>query len=462
MSIALVQSTSGSAPSNTLVASTTVSIPSSTTPGNCLVVVAATGSATPIGGGGANAGVDITDNFGNTFVPIVEVNILDFRLGIHVAVDILGGASHTVTATKRATGAVNSWQTLAVLEYSGVASAAPVDTSNSATGSSTSAATSTITAASGELLVGAATAADFASNALTVGSGWTSRINLPNGTNQPPLGVEEQISPGSAVGAAYTFASSANWLAALAALKPTSTVPGSIKVVQAASGQPAGSSAVSGMTLNLSASTTSGNFLAVAIATYNTGGGASGACTLSDNKGNTFTSAGAKVNGNSRIEVFYCANIAGGASHTLTVGLAGGSTNSFMGTAAVEYSGVSASGTLNLTNSYASTSPSNPAALAPPGGELYLAAVTDTTRALNQISLNSGFTVGWNQRGNLSDGTNQAPVALVDMISDGTSRQMRFAFGTSTSVAQQNATFRYTGESGTTPPAPAGGILMTM
>ncbi len=97
-------------------------------------------------------------------------------------------------------------------------------------------------------------------------------------------------------------------------------------------------------------STTSGNLIVVGISIEDS---TSTVSSVTDSKGNTYqaaTSISAVWNTNRRIQIYYAYNITGGASHTVTVTISGGSTR--VNAVVNEYSGALASANpLDVTSS---------------------------------------------------------------------------------------------------------------
>jgi hypothetical protein len=134
-----------------------------------------------------------------------------------------------------------------------------------------------------------------------------------------------------------------------------------ISRVQAKSAQVSPAASVS---LTLNSATTSGNLLVLCVSCYYAGANAGNAWTASDNKGNTWTSA-VLTDTTGKMQIFYAQNITGGASHQVTLTVAGPS-NTYLIITVLEYSGVATSSALDkanaaftATNTTAYTSPTS-------------------------------------------------------------------------------------------------------
>ena len=99
-----------------------------------------------------------------------------------------------------------------------------------------------------------------------------------------------------------------------------------------------------------SSPTTSGNTIVVLVSDYydgTTAGAGGGPWTVSDNKGNTYTSIVHDGSGSfGGVEVFYAYNITGGSGHVVTVTAAG---STFAETTAIEYSGLTTTDPLDVS-----------------------------------------------------------------------------------------------------------------
>lgn len=91
------------------------------------------------------------------------------------------------------------------------------------------------------------------------------------------------------------------------------------------------------VSVTFDSATASGNLIVLCVGNYYAGVNAGGAWTASDNKGNTWASAGVHDVTSGKIQIFYAANITGGASHQVTITVAGAAT--YTALTAVEYSG---------------------------------------------------------------------------------------------------------------------------
>lgn len=118
-----------------------------------------------------------------------------------------------------------------------------------------------------------------------------------------------------------------------------------ISRVQSKSGQVSPATSV---TVTFNSATTSGNLLVLCVTSYYAGANAGGTWTVSDNKGNTWSSA-TSSDTFSRIQIFYAENITGGSSHQVTLSVSG--IAAYMIATAVEYSGVATSSSLDQSGS---------------------------------------------------------------------------------------------------------------
>jgi hypothetical protein len=197
--------------------STSLAFTSNNTAGNTIVVAAswqATG-LTPT----------CSDSQGNAYSTIVTKADAtnDSQSGICYATNIKAGAN-TVTVTY---GASETYRSLAIQEYSGIATTSPVDTSisNTATGTtSTNGYTSTtsVTGTSGDLIFGFFTDETGNSATATAGTGFTVRTN--NTALTSPVTTEDmvQTSAGS-IAATQTENAADEYVGMMMAFRPAST-----------------------------------------------------------------------------------------------------------------------------------------------------------------------------------------------------------------------------------------------
>ena len=207
--IALVQHSSHDAGRET--SSLTLSFGSNNTAGNFIAVIVRAGSS--------GEALSITDSKGNVYKKAVQLDVtLDtpkgHTLAIYYAEKIAGGPN-TVTVSC----SVYATLQFAILEYSGVATSEALDVTAAVQGSSTSANSgSATTTTSGELLLGAISAAD--AQDLAAGSGYIAReavLTAPNITLIAEDQVQTAVGAISASGALLDF--SDPWGAVLAAFK---------------------------------------------------------------------------------------------------------------------------------------------------------------------------------------------------------------------------------------------------
>jgi hypothetical protein len=217
-------------------------------------------------GGGATA-KSVTDSAGDTYTELLHFKASDnSEMSVWSApVTVGGGTKPTITVTPTAKADVG----VATLEYSGlstVADATVMDQSKTATGKTSGAATvssgaTPATAAGNELAIGFYADSGFG-DSLTVGSGFTSRVNVSN-TPDMELLAEDQYLPasGATPNASAGTGASTTWLMATVALKSSGGAAGA-----AAFAQTAGAAQTSGATQAIGATSTSGAVSAVLVA----------------------------------------------------------------------------------------------------------------------------------------------------------------------------------------------------
>lgn len=200
---------------STSVASTTLAYGSNVTLNDLLICV--------VRGVSALTGITITDSQVNTWTNCTFQAVLGAAsLQISFAVANATGAN-TVTITPNA----NSTLRIAIGDYSGTATASPLDAENNTqTGTSTSPAAVSITpAANNELVIGAV--AVSLTETFTAGTNFTLEAEVPAAANTK-LGVEDWIqTAATATTAPQTLSAIDIWLAAIAVFKAASaaTIP---------------------------------------------------------------------------------------------------------------------------------------------------------------------------------------------------------------------------------------------
>jgi RHS repeat-associated protein len=189
---------------------------SSVTTGD-LIVVGVTDNGTSVP---TNA---ITDNKGNTYTRAVQVEntSTDDYAAIFYAKNVTGGSSFAVTMTSTVAGS------LAVQEYSGVATSTPLDqiaTSTGASGNPTSG--NVTTAIDHELYFGLAWNGNNGAT-WTAGTGYTLRENITNNASAERLATEDKVvTTATTTAATFTTSSTEAFAAAIATFKPATTAGG--------------------------------------------------------------------------------------------------------------------------------------------------------------------------------------------------------------------------------------------
>jgi centrosomal CEP192-like protein len=205
--IALVQHTNKDAGTTT---SSSLAFNANNTAGNWIGVCIRAGKSGQV--------FTVTDSKGNTYHKAVQFNVtIDTpngdTLGIFYAENIGGGAntvtvSDTISATLR----------LAILEYSGVATASSLDTTAAIQGTSASPNSgNATTTASGDLLLSAVLTGNPAS--ITAGNGYTIEERVPTEPNTKLMAEDQVQAVAGSISAAASLAASDNWGAGLAAFK---------------------------------------------------------------------------------------------------------------------------------------------------------------------------------------------------------------------------------------------------
>jgi len=165
----------------------------------------------------AQNGVTVTDNKGNTWNRVISTALAaTFDLEVWVALNITGGAGHTVTATDNG-GGVDSL--IMVEEWSGIASASAVDKFVGATGINSSAANSGATATTtqaDELVIGAVSASG--NRTFTEGAGY-SNGNKVNTTFSSLFFESKIVSATGAQTATATISANVSWVCQVVTLK---------------------------------------------------------------------------------------------------------------------------------------------------------------------------------------------------------------------------------------------------
>jgi RHS repeat-associated protein len=158
---------------------------------------------------------DITDNKGNTYTKAAEaINGTD-HAAIYYAKNVTGGSSFQVSSVADGT--------IAIHEYSGVDTSAPLDQTHTGTGTSNQPSSGNVTTSNGnELYFGVAWSEG--SGAWTAGSGYTLRQSETDNTTYERLATEDAIiASASTTAARFSITSSNAYAAAIATFNPSST-----------------------------------------------------------------------------------------------------------------------------------------------------------------------------------------------------------------------------------------------
>jgi len=208
--ITFVQSNSGNN-AGTATTSLSVTLPSPTTAGNLIVAYVVPGSAQP-------GSISIADNIGNTYAPATSTLITNqcgMSQEFFYAANVAGG-NDTITATTANPGGM----ALVVLEYSGAATANPLDAqaSSSQAGcvSSGSPSSAPVTTANANELIITGAAVSATGLVWTAGSGYTLRTATTFG-----FAVADQTaSTAGTYAGSFNLSAPANWIESAVAFKP--------------------------------------------------------------------------------------------------------------------------------------------------------------------------------------------------------------------------------------------------
>lgn len=238
--ITLVQATSGQANG---VASLSHKFASANTAGNLIIAFVRMSSTSQT--------VSVTDSVANVYTDAVaQVQSSDgHQTHIFYAKNIKGG-SNTVTAKFSST---NNHPWLAIFEYSGVSTTAPLDRTSSAQGSGTSVSSGTTaqTQAAGELLFSGLGLPSSSTVTMTPGSGYV--LEQSDTTSPGSRAATEQgvVSSVGAFSATYSLSGGANWSAVLATFSAAAT--GGSATLMSIAVTPASTSIVKGTTQQFTA-----------------------------------------------------------------------------------------------------------------------------------------------------------------------------------------------------------------
>lgn len=218
MTAALVQSTSKQISASN---STTISLPSNATAGNCVVVFTASW---------ADQSTSVTDGLSNSYASPIAGDIGGSSpfVKIFVAYNVSGGA---LTATVNFGSAADA--TVIIAEASGVATSAAAEVANTATGTSNAPSVSTngATTNAGDIILGIVTHGGATNTITEAGSIIAEQEN--NSTSQ--AGNAQYTLPGSTgvKTLSWTMSASEQWLAAIVALKPAAAAVSSLPIMPA-------------------------------------------------------------------------------------------------------------------------------------------------------------------------------------------------------------------------------------
>lgn len=210
MAIAHVQSATNRTGSN--VSSLSKAFASNVTLGNLIVVCAGTRSnALPSGG--------CSDSLGNTYSQAVvssnSQGSYTRYAAIYYAVVTAAGAC-TVTVTPSADGQI----VMSISEFSGCAGSSPLDVTNSGTGNSAAPSSGSVSPNGSDLLVGAMTF-DGSPSSITSDSDYTEIYAY--GSASPYMGSQYRLNRSSSDAADWTLQYTRQWVAVIAAFKPSGT-----------------------------------------------------------------------------------------------------------------------------------------------------------------------------------------------------------------------------------------------
>jgi len=188
----------------------------------------------------------VTDSAGNVYTELTHFTASDHTELSVWSAPITAGGGTTPAVTAKVTSAADMG--VAVLEYSGLASAADasiVDVQSHASGTTSAAATvasgaSAATSAGNGLALGFYADSGFRS-VLSPGSGFTARANISSASDMDLLAEDQAAAQGATPNATFGTGANTVWLAALVVLKAASsgsspTVPGTPSTVVATAG----------------------------------------------------------------------------------------------------------------------------------------------------------------------------------------------------------------------------------
>jgi hypothetical protein len=171
--------------------------------------------------GGAQPSV--SDSQGNTYsLATTSNNAATYQgLAVYYATNIKGGADTVTVALNPSAGS----RRLDIQEYSGIASTNPIDIAsqntglNGSTGTDGVTSTSAITTVSGDLIFGVATQDSGSTGAISAGTGFTQRVALNNGADNPMLTEDIVQRAAGSVAATFTFSAPGSYQAQMVAFR---------------------------------------------------------------------------------------------------------------------------------------------------------------------------------------------------------------------------------------------------
>jgi hypothetical protein len=363
------------AASTTPVSSLPVTFTGATTTGNLLVVtVASFANPAPA------VTLSVADNKGNTYTHVTGAPATSpfnnaLVLDLWYCPNAIGGATHTITVT----GTGTSYLNVSIDECTGADPATPLEAFVKAqSGSGTVVNPGALTTSEGAMALGAV--ATFIRPGYTPAAGFTEVCDSEAASTQA-LGVELRGGvPAGTIQPTWTLGSSGTWVALAASFKAP-TAPTAVKPIQHR--DVASSSPVTAQGVTFTSATTTGNLLVVTVASF---ANPAPAVTLSvaDNKGNTYTHvtgapATSPFNNAWILDLWYCPNAIGGATHTITVT---GSGPSYLTVSLDECTGADPTTPLEafIKAQSASGTAVDPGAVTASAGAMVLGAVSTTIR----------------------------------------------------------------------------------
>ena len=162
---------------------------------------------------------DITDNKSNTYTKIAEAINGSDHAAIYYAKNVTGGSSFTVSSVDDGT--------IAIHEYSGIATSSPLNATSTKTGTSNSPTSGIATSTVGNDLFFSVAWSENSGDSWTAGNGYNIRQQETDNNTDERLATEDQVlSSASSSAAWYKTTTSDLYAAALAAFRPQVTNSG--------------------------------------------------------------------------------------------------------------------------------------------------------------------------------------------------------------------------------------------